>query len=66
MKYIYEVGNTVLGSRICEIDSDDKVSFWSFSELKEVKPEFFKTDKRLKSFLRTRKWALKHYPELLL
>lgn len=66
MKYIYEVGNTILGSRICEIDSDNKVSFWSFSELKEVKLEFFKTDKRLKSFLRTRKWVLKHYPELLI
>jgi len=66
MKYIYEVGDTFLSSRICEIDSDNKVSFWSFSELKEVKPEFFKTDKQLKSFTRTRKWALKYYPELLL
>jgi hypothetical protein len=66
MKYIYEVGNTVLGSRICEIDSDNKVSFWSFSELKETKLEFFNTDKRLKSFMRTRKWVLKHYPEMLL
>jgi hypothetical protein len=66
MKYIYEVGNTLLGSRICEIDSDNKVYFWSFSELKETKPEFFTTSKQLKSFARTKKWVLKHYPEMLL
>jgi hypothetical protein len=66
MKYIYEVGNTLLGSRICEIDSDNKVCFWSFSELKNEKQKLFKTDKQLKSFTRTKKWVLKHYPEMLL
>jgi hypothetical protein len=66
MKYIYETGITSVGIRICEIDLKNKVYFWSPSELKKIKPEFFTTAKQLKSFLRTKKWVIKYYPELLL
>ena len=66
MKYTYEVGDTLLDIGICEIDSENKVHFWSFSELKGENPKFFNTGKQLKSFTRTKKWVLKHYPEFFL
>lgn len=66
MKYIYETGGAGLGIRICEIDSENIVSFWSPSELKKQKPDFFNTSRQLKSFLRTKKWVIQYHPELLL
>jgi hypothetical protein len=66
MNYTYEIGDTSLGVRICEINSKNEVCFWSISTLKKKKLEFYGTYKQLKSLLRAQKWIQQNHPELLL
>lgn len=66
MNYGYEIEDAQEGVRVCEINSENEVCFWSILTLKKKKLEFYGTYKQLKSLLRTQKWIQQNHPELLL
>jgi hypothetical protein len=65
MQFKYRIGSFP-NFYVQEINSNEEISYWSFTDLKKIKPINFLDSATLKSFTRSKKYISEKYPELLI